>query len=373
MLSSINYVNIVVMTGPETHPSHEAWIDKPYTAADERVYSQLLQEMYGTSHGSLFGSRELDSAHDPLGLLHLENAFIPAHTFDAERFDLLKNEILWKLIITRPAFEALVDSMDAILSSELVAKHTAPDNNGSLLWGFNHISYADAAALLAARTEVNLRHGVANPTKGHSAITSRIISIFELSVLAPTKGEDGYVVDHGLLYMGGILQTVPASASGSRVRKIVDSSHDINEPVRQAYYRELNKGTEWLIAVSGEQDKVDNDGRLIMGTVSKGTVDLATQPNQIKGAERLLTIPVFMDCHPFDHGEFTGAVDATHKILDPRFLHDETDVTHMMFELAYNGTVEKRPGTPPIAYRRPTRMSHVLGRIGMGGSSVYAD
>ena len=125
--------------------------------------------------------------------------------------------------------------------------------------------------------------------------------------------------------------------------------------------------------MSGEQDKVDSEGRLIMGTVSPGTVVLATEPNQVEGAERLLTIPVFVDCDPFTSGKFSGAVDATHKILKPRYLYNEDDVTGMMLELAYEGTVNKRPGTLPIAYRMPTRMSHVLGRIGMGGSSVYVE
>ncbi len=359
------------MTTPDANRSPESWSGKPYTPSDFRVYSQLRQEMEGTSHGSLFGTREFDESHDPLGLLHLENAFVPSYHFDAERFEYLKQGIIFNLLITEPSFDVLVDSMDEALKSDAVAEHTGPDNNGSILWASNHISYADIAALLTARTEVNIRHKVENPTNRVVAIISRIITLFELSLLASRDTDEGFVVDNGLLHLAGILQTVPASASGSRVRQIVGSG-DINENVRKEYSRLLNIGTEFFVATSGEQDKKE-DGMLVMGTVSKGTVDFATEPNQVDGAERLLAIPVFIDCNPFTRGEFSGAVAATHKILEPRFLHDEAQVTSMMLDIAYEGNVHKRSGTLPIAYRRPQRMSHVLGRFGVGGTAFYKD
>lgn len=345
----------------ELHPA------EPYTPADQRVYDQLRHEMETTSHGGLFSIR--DMSDDPLGLFHLEQAHFEPKSFDPDRFQELKEGILWPGIITRESYEQLVDGIETVLDSSIVQDHVSPESGGSLLWATNHISYADIAVLMAARTEVNVRARHQAPNTTHVAIASRLISLFALSGLA-RDGSVGYVVDDGLLELGGYLQTVPSSASGSRLRSITGA--DVNTPVRTAYHRLLNRGTEFLVAPSGTQDKVDEAGdHLVMDTVSRGTVGMLTEPNQEPGAERLMAIPLFVDCNPFAGGGWAGAVDATHQTLEPRVLHDTAEVTAMMEEIAREGTIYKRPGTLPIIYKRPSVVSR-LGEIG-AGDTVYKD
>ncbi len=349
------------------------WPEQSYTSADKRVHHQLQEEMVGSSHGMLFTPREFGHEHDSLGLMHLENAHIPALPFNAERFAWLKKEILWPLIITEDAFNNLVDGMDEALQRDEVIDHLSSPERGSLVWGSNHISYADVAAFEAARTEVNVRRGIGEPTLGHHAIASRLVSMFAMPGLLDGV-QQGYVVDDGLLYLGGYLQTVPASASGSRLRHLAGS--DVNAPVRQKFHQLLNRGSEFFIALSGTQDKPNDDkSALVMDTVSRGTVALLTEPNEVEGAERVMTIPVFIDCNPFTNGSFSGAVDATFRMLSPRFLRGEHDMTATMEDIARVGTIEKRSGTLPIEYRKPTVVGQALGKMGVGSkdAGVYKD
>ena len=337
-----------------------------YTRADANVYNQLRHDMETTSHGGLFSVREFRD--DPMGLLHLEDAYFEPKLFDPERFDQLKESILWPGIITRDSYERLVDSMAGVLDDGPVHDHISPKNGGSLLWATNHISYADIAVMMAARTDVNVRAGHKEPNGTHVAIASRLISLFALPGLARDGGV-GFVVEDGLLEMGGYLQTVPASASGSHLKSLM--THDVNAPVRLAYHRLLNRGTEFFVAPSGTQDKPSEDGRyLVMDTVSRGTVRMLTEPNEEQGAERLMTVPVFVDCNPFATGDWAGAVDAKHETLAPRLLRDEAEVTDMMEEIAWTGTVHKDAGKLPLAYKRPTLVSR-LGMIG-AADTVYS-
>lgn len=334
-----------------------------YTTEDTRVYEHLRGEMETSSHGGLFGVREMSD--DPLGLLHLNNAYFEPIGFDRDRFEWLKEEILLQLIIKPDAYAGLVDGMSAVLDTGQVHDHITK-GGGSLAWATNHISYADIAVLMAARTEANVRTGHNAPNETHVAIASRLVSLFQLGGLRDT-GVPGYVVDDGLLYLGGYLQTVPSSASGSRLRAI--SGHDINAPARVAYDRLLNRRREFMLAPSGTQDKVSGT-HLVMDTVSRGTVKMLTEPNENAGAERLMTIPLFIDCDPFTGG-WTGAVDATHHALEPRFLHSESDVTDMMVEVADAGVVYKRSGTLPMRYKLPN-LARKLGSVGTP-DAVYKD
>lgn len=343
---------------------------RPYTDEDRRVYDQLAAEMQpGTSHGTLFQTRPMDAAQDPLGLLHVDAAYLPARPFDPERFDWLKKNVLWKFLITEGAYGRLVDGLDETLQSDLVREHTEGLGHGSVAWVSNHISYADIAVMMTARTEVSVRHGVENPTDRHLAVASRLVSLFRFDLLRD-NGEPAYIVDDGLHDLGGYLQTVPASASGRRVKQII-SHRDPNEAVRRDFARLLNKGSEFLIAASGTQDKPNEDGtQLVMDTVSHGTVGLLTKPNEVKGAERLLAVPLFMDCNPFLNG--FQAVDASFRFLAPRFLYDEANVTATMEEIAEVGNEIKHPNTLEIVYDRPTIVDHALGRLGVKGDKpVY--
>jgi hypothetical protein len=335
-----------------------------YTAEDVRVYEHLRGEMEATTHGQLFQAREMSD--DPPGLLHLENAYFDPLPFDREKFEWLKSEIILPLIIKPEAYEGLVESMATVLDTGEVHDHLTR-GGGSLAWATNHISYADIAVLMAARAEVNVRAGHKTPNETHVAIASRLVSIFRLDMLRE-DGEPGYVVEDGLLFLGGYLQVVPASASGSRLRAI--SGHDINAPARVAYDRLLNRRLEFMLAPSGTQDKVDGT-KLVMDAASRGTVKMLTEPNETRGAERLMTVPLFVDCNPFVEGEFKAAVDATHYALEPRMLYGEQDVTDMMEGIAAAGTVHKRTGTLPIEYRRRKPVER-LGDIG-SGMSVYKD
>lgn len=334
--------------------------DAPYSVADKRVYDQLRQEMEGTSHGELFSPRPFED--DPQGLFHLENAYTPAYDFDQERFDWLKENMLHPFLITKPSYEALVDTLDETLHSDIVLRHTGPASNGSVAIASNHIAYSDLPVIEAAMTDVNLRYGDTAPTSRHHVIASRLISLFKMPLLKDGEHE-GLVVEDGLLWLGGYVQTVPGSASGSRIKQAVGKD-DINAPVTVVYNQLLNAGAQFCLAVSGTRDKLG-----VMDTVSRGTEKMLTGPNAVKGAERLLTIPIFMDCDPFVGG-FSGAVDATHGVLAPRFLYDEDDVTHMMKEIAVLGNAVKRPGTPEIAYRLPTMKQRTLGRV-VAGDELY--
>lgn len=330
------------------------------------MYNQLRQEMEGTSHGELFSPRSFGD--DPLGLFHLENAYLPAYEFSQDRFDWLKENILHPFLITEPTYESLVDTVDEALQGDIVARHTGPDNNGSVVLASNHIAYSDVPIIAAALTDIKIRHGDSMPTSRHFIIASRLISLFKMPLLKDGV-EEGAVVDDGLLWLGGYVQTVPASASGRRARQVAGRD-DINEPVTVAYNQLLNAGSQFCIAVSGTQDKLSIDGkRLVMDTVSHGTVGMLTEPNKVRGAERVLTVPVFMDCNPFVGG-FSGAVDASFKVLPSRFLRDEGDVTHMMEEIAVAGNSVRSPGAPDIEYRLPTVAQRTIGKL-VAGDTVY--
>ncbi len=337
-----------------------------YTDVDMKVYRQLCNEMNGTSHGGLFTPRPLDD--DPYGLMRVERAYIPAHELDKDRLDWLRHEVLFPMIVNQDSYNGFLDSMDEVVSSKQVAEHL--EANGSIVFVSGHISYADIVIMMAGSTDLGIRHDTPNPIQGQHAITSRLISIFQMPGLK-NGVESGYVVDDALLYLGGVLQTVPASATGSRVKNI--AGNDINQPARRALHNLLNKGqNKFFLAASGTQDKPNAEGtQLVMDTVSRGTVTMLTQPNVVKGAERLLAVPIFLDCNPFEGGSWNGATDASHKILAPRFLYSEDDVTTMMEEIAIAGTVYKKPGTLPLAYKKP----NVLNRISQltTGSAVYKD
>ena len=341
--------------------------DTVYTKADAKVYEQLRHEMETTSHGGLFSVREFDD--DPLGLLSLHNAYVEPKPFDPERFKQIKETILFPGIITEPSYKQLVDGMEEMLDTGKVQDHISPEMGGSLVWPSGHVSYADIAVMTAARTEVNIRQNRTAPNTTHVAIASRLISLFALDGLARDGGK-GYVVDDGLLEFCAYLQTVPSSASGTRLRSLMGV--DANGLVWTDYLRLLNRGAEFFVAPSGTQDKASEDGKsLVMDTVSKGTVRMLTEPNEEKGAERLLAVPVFVDCNPFVGGSWNGAVDATHRFLEPRFLYETADVTEMMEDIATAGVVYKRSGTLPPVYRRPTLVTR-LGAIGSGGT-IYKD
>lgn len=338
----------------------------PHTAAELGVYKQLCDEMDGTSHGGLFTPRPLDD--DPYSLMYLEKAYIPARELDRGRLDWLRQEILFQWIVKPDSYNAFLDRMDEVTSSKQVTDHL--EANGSIVFVSGHISYADIVIMMAGSTDVGIRHDKPDPTQGQHAITSRLISIFKMPLLKDGI-ESGYVVDDALLHLGGVLQTVPASATGSRVKNI--AGNDINEPVRRDLHTLLNKGqNKFFLAASGTQDKPNKEGtQLVMDTVSRGTVTMLTQPNKVKGAERLLAIPVFLDCNPFEGGSFNGASDASFEILPPRFLYSEEDVTTMMEGIASKGTVEKKPGTLPLIYKKPSVRDKIAKLT--TGSAVYKD
>lgn len=157
-----------------------------YTRADVNVYDQLRRDMETTSHGGLFSVREMGD--DPLGLFHLENAYFEPKPFDPDRFQQLKESILWPAIITKGSYAELVETMAGVLDTGTVQDHIAPKNGGSLLWATNHISYADIAVMMAARTDVNVQAGHTQPNETHVAIASRLISLFALGGLARDGG-----------------------------------------------------------------------------------------------------------------------------------------------------------------------------------------
>jgi hypothetical protein len=335
------------------------------TGEDRLVYDHLRAEMEISSHGSLFQTR--DSSMDPLGLLSLENAYFPPHQFDLERFLWLRDNVVTQFIITPDTYGAYVESLDEAFMQDEVVEHILQRNGSTAVLG-DHKSYADIPIGMTAFAEIaHIRKREPVRALQSVALASRQISMFQLDLLRE-DGEPGFIVEDGLLCLGGYLQSIPASASGYRARKTVE--RDLNGPVRTAFAQLLNQRSNVFEAPSGTQEKPSADGKvLVMDTVSPGTVKLLTEPNQVEGAERLLAIPTALDCDPFADGSFTGEpVEATHQILTPRFLRTVKDVTRMMNEIAHAATVSKSPGRLPSVYKEPNPMSKKF-----GPKAIYKD
>lgn len=225
------------------------------TGEDRLVYDHLRGEMEITSHGSLFQTR--DSSMDPLGLLSLDNAYLPPHQFDLERFKWLRRNVVTQFIITPDTYGAYVESLDEAFMQDEVVEHILERNGSTAVLG-DHKSYADIAIEMMAFAEIGqVRKREHILALNSVAIASRLISMFRLDLLRE-DGQPGHIVEDGLLYLGGYLQSTPASASGYRMRKTVQ--RDLNGPVRTAFAQLLNQQSNFFEAPSGTQEKLSDDG-----------------------------------------------------------------------------------------------------------------
>jgi len=323
--------------------------DFEYSPRDVRVRQAMVERMATSKHGVAFTPRELDKEKDPFRVLSTDLPHLDARPFDQKEHDRLK-EILGKVLVTPESFEKCVDTIYEILTDPEVIEHL--EGGGNLIFATSHISYIDLPALLMALAEAKLRasNGESADTENHHVIIGRMVGLFKMAGLGKDFSE-GYVVDDGLLRLGGVFQTVPISETGSVVTE--DDTKEINGIFGPKYNDIINKGGQIIVfAPSGEQHKINDIGQSVMKYVKKGSARLIFMGNRSSDKNR--TYGTFIDCQPFDgEGNFRGPADLVIAVGEPFFPHTAKEVQEILMPgVEALGNQHRHSFTPEIVYER---------------------
>lgn len=312
------------------------------------VYDALREEMLGSNHGRSFLVREFSSTD----VLDVTIPYLQPHP-PLQRRELQQiRDHLQRFVVAPESYRTISDAIKTVLHSPAVSDHLASKNN--VAFALNHLSYADIPVFMAALAEQK------PDIENHQAIISRLVGMFALPGFAP-DGKTGHVVEDGLQHVGGVFQTFPLS---DRVETIpTDIRRSANARFMKSYMEKLSQGGQiMIIAGSGTQDKQNGSGHITMRRLEKATTrlfSLANDPRFGGTPENLLTVPVFMDCQPFDaQGYFKGSpAVSTIAFGLPRFAASPRDVHEIYEENARLGNEHKLEDTPLIVYEPEHRRS----------------
>jgi hypothetical protein len=187
-----------------------------------------------------------------------------------------------------------------------------------------------------------------------------LVDLYELEQRAH---HDGAIIEDVLLPYGGVLLTLPNSASGNRLVSALTGGLEARRSVvaktKLAYEQLVNRGGSsgqiFFEGSSGTENEVDaKHGVRIIGEVKERTADLTTEYNQTEGAERIMVVPFFMESEPYTKNPKNPIAPSPtpFAILEPRFPKSKADFDEMMTEMAVAGTIVKASGELPYRYQK---------------------
>lgn len=337
-----------------------------------QIYDELKTEVKGSKHGSRFDIRgfTLGDTNGSPSPLNVDVPYLaPVSSTDEERHKIAR--IASSLVMPGDDWQALVEGFTHVYNLDEVKEHRA--SGGVVKFVDSHKTYTGQVVQEIASWESLLGIGVEAPHEIQHTIVSRVTTLFRLSLIVDLfedkkyqiNHHDGAIVEDVLLRFGGGLMTLPNSPSGNRLVQMlqdgVSTRKGIVERTKTAYEHIVNRGgSDGQIIFEGSSgtENYPKDIRgvvhTMIGDVKPRTSDLTTSYNQTVGAERIMTIPVFMESDPFTGNpkDPIAPTPTAFAFLKPKFPKTKRDFDVMMAEMAAVGTVIKASGEAPYRYDR---------------------
>lgn len=329
-----------------------------YSENDKLVYDAMATAAFKRNRvgTGAFGLRPLDRQSDPLGVLDLDQAIIPAQSPDFTRFQHLE-KVLDRLV--RPSDrEALTIALYEHLSDR--------EDQGNMVYALPHLSIADVPLFVYSLMDAKLRRATRNgsrqpyvPQDIHT-IAGREIGLLTMEGLA-LDGSNGYLVDDALAFLTNVHQTIPRGYQDGIPPEIIKRA---NSAFMHNYQAALQQGGQtFVVALNGEEPALQG-GKLWFKRLDRSMRGLLFMPNRshFECEEGLETIPVAIDVQPFhkDGSLKQEPVAMTFKIGTPHKVMDTLGAHPVMEELAAMLGDIKLSTTPEIVYPEPAVK---LGRV----------
>jgi hypothetical protein len=211
--------------------------------------------------------------------------------------------------------------------------------------------------------------GEETPQFNNMIIAHRLTSLFRHDIikayydLLEIENSGDNILEQVILPFASDLQTLPRSKSGylnfiEKVKGGKQTRGEITSAVQRAFFQTMNLGgITYFMAGSGQEasPSESDSSLLIEAVVGKGTSDMISNGNKINGAERLLTIPLFIHSNPFT-GDVENPIQPAPTpfvFLEPRFITDSNEVHTAMEEIVAIGNVYKPSGALNLEYASP--------------------
>lgn len=338
-------------------------------AISMQIYNELRAEVRGSKHGSRFEIRDitLDDTNGNPSPFNVDVPYVaPVPSTDEEREKIAR--LASSLVMPKDDWQALVEGFTHVYNLDEVKEHRA--SGGVVKFVDSHKTYTGQVVQEIA-SWVSLRKKVEAPHEIQHTIVSRVTTLFRLSLIVDLfehedyqiKHHNGAIVEDILLRYGGGLMTLPNSPSGNRLVQMlhdgVSTRRGIVERTKTAYEHIVNRGgSDGQIIFEGSSG-TENYPKIYrgiphttIGEVKRGTSELTTDYNQTEGAERIMTIPIFMESDPYtgDPENPIAPTPTAFAFLEPKFPKTQKDFDVMMAEMAAVGTVIKSSGEAPYRY-----------------------
>ena len=242
------------------------------------------------------------------------------------------------------SFDSLSEGVSNLLQREDVRRHR--ENDGTIAFvDIFHKSYAGIALATAAAARVDLEIA-----RNQTIFISRQVPLYEIF------GKK--IVDDGVLRVSNVMQTFPDSVSGKDQAFSPYRAH-ANLLVMRQYVSLLGQPQQilWLAPSGTEAMYSPKTSILTAGRVSPASakllygfnkLDKAGQPRH--GRDRVMTIPVSLDCNPFGTDGLPVARDITFAFGEGEILRTEEAVHNMMKKGVALTNCIKKADTPEVAY-----------------------
>lgn len=335
-----------------------------------QIYDELRKEVKGSKHGSRFEIRDLtlDDTNGNPSPFNIDVPYIaPIPSMDEERAKIA--DLALSLVMPKDDWQALIEGFTHVYNLDKVKEHRA--SGGVVKFVDSHKTYTGQVVQeIASWASLNLS-GVEAPHEIQHTILSRVTTLFRLSLIVDLFEHEDYQITHHngaivediLLRYGGGLMTLPNSPSGNRLVQMlqdgISTRRGIVERTKIAYEHIVNRGgSDGQIIFEGSSGTENYPKNFrgvpysMIGEVKRRTSELTTDYNQTEDAERIMTIPIFMESDPY-----TGRPDnpiaptpTAFAFLEPKFPKSQKDFDVMMAEMAAVGTVIKASGEAPYRY-----------------------
>lgn len=335
----------------------------------ELTYEFLAGEIEKSKHGDRFGIRDfsLNRIDDdrPSGL-DVGYPITVASDINPSSQEKLGNAI-GNLLMPERNWNALVKGFKDVYTSDKVAKHRRL--GGSVLILSNHSTYADQLEESVASTLAMRELREDSPQYRNMIIAHRLTSLFSHDIIETYYGllrlenSGDKILEQVILPFASDLQTLPRSNSGyvnfiEKVKGGKQTRTEITSAVQTAFSQVMNLGRmTFFMAGSGQEATLSETDSSVLNEarVGRGTSDMISKGNDVKHAERLLTVPLFIFSNPFT-GDLKNPLKPAPTpfvFLEPRFITSSSEVHTTMEEIVAVGNVYKPSGTPNMVYDSP--------------------
>ncbi|NBX98511.1 hypothetical protein EB118_08520 [bacterium] len=336
----------------------------------KEIYDGLREDLLSSKHGNRFELREFEyrpSQHSE-SPFNVDVPYLPPIDCSNEHRTWLAG-LAGSLVMRPQDWEALQEGFKIVYGRDDVKKHLS--GGGVLKVVDSHRTYTGQVVQEIASWLALQSNGVSDAHEIQTTIASRATTLFRLGLLATLSEAEGRLHHNGaiiedvLLRFGGVLLTIPNSASGNRlIEKLQDGLQtrtDIVSRTKIAHEKLVRRGGRdgqiFFEGSSGFENEIKNEGGIAyreIGIVRDRTAALTTDYNQIHGVERVMMLPVFMESDPYT-GDPNNPIQPSptpFAILEPRFPKKLRDIDEAMSEMAAAGTIVKASGQLPYRYGR---------------------